>query len=315
MSAVVAQRTPTAGRRAVGAGGMAGRPGRRRHRLTGLWFVAPFLGVFAFVFVAPLLYTVYLSLFRTQLIGGTSFAGAANYAQVFTDPKFWEGLGRVALFLAVQVPIMLALALVAAMAIDTARVAGLRFFRIALFLPYAVPGVAAVLMWGFIYGQRFGLAGNINDLIGYRLLDPLSQQWLLVGIGNIVTWSFVGYNMLILYSSLRSVPTELYEAAALDGANQRQIVRHIKIPAVQGSIVIAVIFSIIGSFQLFNEPNILQTLVPNLISTYYTPNMYAYNLSFIGQQTSYAAALAIVMGVVTALIAYAVQLRGNRESS
>lgn len=287
---------------------------RVRKRWTGMWFVAPFLAVFAFVFLAPVAYSVYLSLFQDKLVGGNSFVGLDNFVKVFSDPKFWDGAGRVTLFLAVQVPIMLLLSLIAALVIDSARAHGIRFFRIALFLPYAVPGVAAVLMWGFMYGERFGLAGNINDLLGSTTITPLTPQWILVSIGNIVTWSFMGYNMLILYSSLRAIPTDLYEAAGLDGAGQLRITWSIKLPALQGSIVIATIFSIIGSFQLFNEPNILKTVVPNLISTYYTPNMYAYNLSFVGQQVNYAAAVAIVMGVATAIIAYVVQLRGNREA-
>ena len=88
----------------------------------------------------------------------------------------------------------------------------------------------------------------------------------------------------------------------------------IKIPALRGAIVIATIFSIIGTFQLFNEPNILRVLAPNVITTYYTPNMYAYNLSFAGQQFNYSATVAIVMGLLTAIIAYVVQLRGSREA-
>ncbi len=287
------------------------RPRRSARSFTGLLFTAPFLAVFAFVFVTPVIYAAYLSLFRDRLVGGRTFVGVENYAQVLGDPKFWEGLGRVALFLAVQVPVMLTLAMVAALAVDSARLYGTGFFRIAIFLPYAVPGVVAVLMWGFMYGERFGLAGNINELLGSQVLQPLTPQWILVAIGNIVTWQFVGYNMLIFYSSLKTIPTELYEAAAIDGAGQLRIVRAIKVPALRGAIVIATIFSIIGSFQLFNEPNILRTIVPNVISTYYTPNMYAYNLSFVGQQVTYAATVAIVMGVVTGVIAYVVQLRGQ----
>lgn len=289
---------------------------QRRHKMrwTGVWFVAPFLVVFAFVFVAPLVYSIYLSLFQTKFIGGTSFVGIENYLKVLQDDAFWSALGRVSLFLLVQVPIMLVLATIAAMFLDSSRVKGVQFFRIVLFLPYAVPGVAAVLIWGFMYGERFGLAGNLNDFLGSRFFIPLSAEWLLPSIGNIVTWSFVGYNMLILYSALKNIPNELYEAAEMDGANPFHIMWHIKLPAVRGALVIAVIFSIIGSFQLFNEPNVLQTIVPTLISTSYTPNMYAYNLSFVGQQTNYAAALSIVMGVITAAIAYIVQLRGNREA-
>ena len=93
------------------------------------------------------------------------------------------------------------------------------------------------------------------------------------------------------------------------------MIRHIKMPAIQGSIAVALIFSIIGSFQLFNEPSILQKLAPNSITTYFTPNLYTYNLSFSGQQYNYAAAVAIIMGVFTMVIAYVVQLRGTRKDA
>jgi multiple sugar transport system permease protein len=109
------------------------------------------------------------------------------------------------------------------------------------------------------------------------------------------------------------IPTELFEAAAIDGAGTFRVIRSVKLPAIRGAIVIATIFSIIGSFQLFNEPNIMRNLVPNIIGTFYTPNMYAYNLSFAGQQYNYSATVAIVMGVITAVIAYVVQLRGSRK--
>ena len=287
----------------------------RRRSFVGLGFVAPFLAVFAFVLVIPVGYSLYLSLFQDKLIGGRSFVGLDNFTRLFADPKFWDGLGRVSLFLAVQVPVMLGLALVAALAIDSGRLRGASFFRISVFLPYAVPGVVAVLMWGFMYGDQFGLAANINSLIGSQVLQPLTPKWILLAIGNIVTWEFVGYNMLIFYSALRSVPGELYEAAAIDGAGSWRVVFSIKLPALRQAIVIATIFSIIGSFQLFNEPNILRTLIPSVISTYFTPNMYAFNLSFAGQQYTYAATLAIVMGVFTAVIAYVVQLRGSREAN
>ena len=205
---------------------------------------------------------------------------------------------------------MLALSLIAALALDSARLHGAGFFRIAIFLPYAVPGVVAALIWGFIYGDQFGLTGIVNDLLGTQSRAVQLPSWILASIGNIVTWEFMGYNMLIFYAALRVVPTELYEAAEIDGAGQFRTIFSIKLPALRGAIVIATIFSIIGSFQLFNEPNLLKTLAPNVISSYFTPNMYAYNLSFAGQQFNYAATVAIVMGVITAVIAYIVQVRG-----
>ncbi|MBP2329735.1 multiple sugar transport system permease protein [Kibdelosporangium banguiense] len=287
---------------------------RRRRQWRGWLFVAPFLLVFALVFLTPVIYAFGLSLYRTQaFFGGSAFVGFDNYALVFADTKFWESFVRVVLFLAIQVPIMLLLALVAALAIDSARLHASGFFRIVIFLPYAVPAVVATLMWGFMYGENFGLAADLNHLFGTNAIKPLSGDWMLASIGNIVTWEFVGYNMLIFYSALKVIPTDLFEAAAIDGAGTFRTILSIKLPALRPALMVATIFSIIGSFQLFNEPNILRTLVPNVISTFYTPNMYAYNLSFGGQQYNYSATVAIVMGVLTAVIAYVVQLRGARK--
>jgi multiple sugar transport system permease protein len=292
----------------------AGVPAMRRPRRDwrGWMFVAPFLAAFLLAIVAPIGYAAYLSLYRRQLIGGNSFVGLDNYVQLLQDASFWQGLARVALFLAVQVPIMLLLALAAALAIDSARLHAAGFFRIVIFLPYAVPAVVAVLMWGFIYSDKFGLTASLNDLLGSQVLTPFDGSWMLASIGNIVTWEFAGYNMLIFYATLRTVPADLIEAAQLDGAGAFRIIRSVKLPALRGAAVITTIFSIIGSFQLFVEPIILKPLAPNVLTTDYTPNMYAYFTSFAGQQNNYSAAIAIVLGVVTAAIAYVVQLRGTR---
>ncbi|WP_445343798.1 carbohydrate ABC transporter permease [Bifidobacterium sp. ESL0819] len=275
--------------------------------------MGPFVLVFVFVFVLPVLYAIYLSLYEKRMIGGNVFVGLANYVRLIKDGQFWSSVGRVAIFTVVQVPIMLFLAALMALALDSLKLHGTRFFRISTFLPYAVPAVVAALMWGFIYGTKYGMIGSLNQWLGTHI-DVLQPSVLLAAIGNINTWEFTGYNMLIFYSSLSTVPHSLYEAAAIDGASEWQIVRNIKIPELKSSLVITVIFSIIGSFQLFNEPSVLQTMVPgNAITTYYTPNMYAYNLSFMGGQSNYAAALAIVMAIITMVAAYAVQLRGMKE--
>ncbi|MET8291604.1 carbohydrate ABC transporter permease [Streptomyces sp. NPDC048448] len=291
-------------------------PGKRdRRSWTGWGFIGPFAVVFAFVFLAPIAYSIYLSLFRDKLIGGTSFVGLDNYQQALQDQQFWDSLARVSLFLVIQVPIMLGIALFVALTLDSGRLYGRDFFRISIFLPYAVPAVVATLMWGFMYGTRFGLVGDINSAFDVTLPDPLSSNLILASIGNIVTWEFVGYNMLIFYSALRVIPQSLYEAAEIDGAGQIRVITAIKLPAIRGALVIATIFSIIGSFQLFNEPSILRPLARNAITTDYTPNFYTYSLSFNGQQHNYSAAVAIIMGLITMVIAYVVQLRGMRKGA
>ncbi|MEV5891687.1 carbohydrate ABC transporter permease [Nonomuraea fuscirosea] len=287
---------------------------KRRRSPIGLAFIAPFGTLFALVFVVPILYAAYLSLFQDKLVGGNTFVGFANYVKLVQDPQFWDGAGRVVWFTVVQVPIMLFFAMALALALDSMRLHGARFLRVTIFLPYAVPAIVSTLMWGFLLGVKYGLFGSLNRALGTDL-DPFAPGTTLISIGVMVTWAFTGFNMLIFYAALKAVPRELYEAAAIDGAGEFQIVRRIKLPALRGSLVVTIIFSIIGTFQMFNEPQILPSMVANSgVTTFYTPNLYAYNLAFTGSQQGYAAALALVMAAITIAVAYAVQIRGLRNA-
>lgn len=279
---------------------------------TAYLFLAPFIAVFAVSIVIPLGYALWLSFFRRQMVGGTVFVGFGNYLRAFGDALLHDGVLRVLVFLAVQVPVMIGIALFVALAIDSGRLAGSKIIRIGLFLPYAVPAVVAALMWGYIFGGQFGLAAQVFGFFGLQTPDFLGPGLMLSSVGNVVTWSFVGYNMLIFYAALRAIPADIYEAAAIDGANEWHTAWFIKLPALRPALTLALIFSVIGSLQLFNEPSILQALRPSVITTNWTPNLYAYNLSFSGGQTNYAAAVAMLLGGVTVAIAYVVQLGSRR---
>ena len=217
------------------------RVNRHRADWRGWKFMWPFALVFTFVFIIPILYAIYISFFQKQMVGGTQFVGISNYIRLFHDQQFWSSVGRVALFTCVQVPIMLFLSAAMALALDSMKLHGAKFFRISTFLPYAVPAVVSTLVWGFMYGAKYGLVGSLNDWLGTNL-DVLSPNVLLAAIGNIVTWEFTGYNMLIFYSSLSTIPHSLYEAASIDGASEWQIVKSIKLPELKGSLAITVIF-------------------------------------------------------------------------
>jgi multiple sugar transport system permease protein len=119
--------------------------------------------------------------------------------------------------------------------------------------------------------------------------------------------------MIVMYAALRAVPQELYEAAEIDGAGQIRLAWSIKIPAIRPAILLTVIFSTIGSFQLFNEPSLLHNLAPNAISSSFTPNYYAYNVAFVNQDINYAAAIAFVLGFVVMIVSYVVQLSTARR--
>ena len=280
---------------------------------TGWLFVTPFLLVFAAFFIVPLVYSAYLSLFTSQLVGGDVFSGLANYSRALQDPAFWDGLRRVAIFLVVQVPIMIGASTLLALALDSGRLRGGKVVRMLVFLPYAVPSVVATLMWGYLYGADFGLISQIFDAVGLSSPDLLSPGNILGSTMNIVCWEFIGYHMIVMYAALRSVPAELYEAADMDGAGQFRIAWSIKLPALRPALMLSVIFSIIGSFQLFNEPNLLFNIAPNAIGTDFTPNLYAYTLAFRNQEINYAAAIAFLLGIVIMIVSFVVQSATNRK--
>ncbi|MEV4290727.1 sugar ABC transporter permease [Nonomuraea bangladeshensis] len=302
---------------AMTAAPTGGPPRRRGRRPRGSWagplFVAPFLLLFLVLFLAPLAYAAYLSLFQNRLIGGTTFVGLDNYVTALQDPLLLKGVGRVALFFVIQVPVMLLLSLLFALALDSGLMRLARVVRLGVFVPYAVPSVVASLMWGYLYGPDYGPFAQLGRALSLPVPRFLSEDWMLPSLANIVTWEFVGYNMILLYAALRAVPQELYEAAAMDGAGAWRIAWSVKLPALRPALLLALVFSVIGSFQLFNEPNLLQRLAPDVIDSAYTANLYSYSLAFTSQQINYAAAVSFLLGLVIVIVSYAVLLTANRR--
>src|SRR5690554_5033051 len=285
----------------------------RKQQLVAYGFILPFFVVFAAMFIAPLAYSGYLSLFVKRLVGDLTFVGFENYLRALLDSRFHEGLGRTALILVTQVPIMLGLALFFALALDSGRARGSKTLRLLIFLPYAVPGVVAVLLWGYLYGQEFGLVAQIIAATGLPPTNLLSDSLILFSIMNIITWAFVGYNMIVMYAALKSIPAELYEAAEIDGASQWRLAWSVKIPIIRPAILLTTIFSVIGSFQIFNEPKLLVEIAPTGITQSFTPNYYAFNVAFVNQDIYYAAAIAFLLGFVIMIVSYVVQLSTQRR--
>lgn len=272
------------------------------HKGAILFFVAPFTLLFLLFYLIPIGYAIWQSLLVVEREGTFGeakevFGGLTQYILVFQNEAFWTSVGRVLLFGIVQVPVMLGLALLFALLLDSPLLKGKKFFRLAFFVPYAVPGVIAAIMWGFLYSPNLSpftvLTGNI---------DFLSAELVLWAIANVVTWVFVGYNMLIIYSALLAIPTEMYEAARLDGAGQFRIAWSIKIPMVRPSLVLTAILSIIGTLQLLAEPQVFRSFSSAVTSTY-TPNMTIYATSAI-PNVSLAAAFSVVLALATFVLSF-----------
>lgn len=289
---------------------------KSRQSITGWLFMIPFLIVVLAFLIAPLGYALYLSTQADTLVGGQEFVGFENYIFSLTDPIFLEGVKRVFIFGLIQIPIMLFLSTVGALVIDVINTRLSRTFRLIAFMPYAVPGVVAALMWGFLYSESFGPFVGIAESLGAKDFNFFSLKVFIYSISNIVTWAWTGYNMIIIYSALQGLSREVYEAAIVDGATQVQIAIRVKLPAIKNAILLTTIFAIIGTMQIFTEPRILARYT-NAVSNGYTPNIYSFNLAFAQSQFNYAAAvsftLALVVFVVTSIVLAATRRKGRVE--
>ena len=194
----------------------------RQHRKTALLFLAPFLTVFVAFYLTPVVYAIYLSLFIRKRVGiGPAkevFGGLANYIRAVQDGDFLNGLKNMFVFGVVQVPVMLGLAILLALLLAESRGIFMKVCRTAFFMPYGIPSAIGALIWGYLYSPNLSPFNQVLGALHGGTIDFLSPGVVLYSIANIVTWTWTGYNMITLFAALQNIPSELYEAARVDGA-------------------------------------------------------------------------------------------------
>jgi multiple sugar transport system permease protein len=268
-------------------------------------FVTPAVVLYALVLLIPIGYTIYLSLEKAQVSGlglglGSRkqvFAGLGNYASALSDAAFLSSLLRVVIYSLILVPVMLGLALLFALLLDARRVRFQRFSRLAIFLPYAVPIVIASLLWGFLYLPTVSPFPVILAKVGLSMPNLFATNVTLLSVANVGVWGGTGFNMIVMYTSLRAVPSELYEAARIDGASQLQIALRVKIPMIAPALVLTGVFSLIATLQVFSEPETMRPLT-NTISPVWVPLMRIYDLAFNQNNAYEASALSVIIAAV-----------------
>ena len=281
----------------------------KHQAISGWLFALPFFLLFLLVFVAPIVASIRSALFTTRASGGGLYGGGTS-EEVFVGleyfivaasiPDFWAGIGRVFLFGIIQIPIMIGVALMLALLIDSFLVRRPGFWRLTYFLPYAIPGLVAAIVWGYLYIPEVSpVANSFGSLDGSPFF--LSPSIILWSMANMTTWTYTGYNMLIFLAALQSIPGDLYEAARIDGASGWQITTKIKVPLVRSAALLAILLSIVGTVQLFNEPVVMQNLA-SWMPNGYTPMMLAYN-TMMGQITPSGSGMASAISILMALIA------------
>ncbi|SMH33634.1 multiple sugar transport system permease protein [Rathayibacter oskolensis] len=283
-----------------------------RSRTAPYFFSAPAMILYLAFTVVPLFYALGTSFFAQRLTGGgilgtkeSVFVWFENYAKVFTDASLVAGLGRLAIYGLIAVPLTLGLALLFALLLDAQGTRFTRFGRTAIFIPYAVPGVVAALMWGFMYLPSTSPFSYVTRSLGLGSIPFLEQEGLYGSIANITIWGGIGFNMLVIYTALRSIPNELVEAARIDGASETQIALRVKVPLVGPALILTAIFALLGALQLYGEPAMLMPLT-NTISTTWAPLMSIYRDAFVLDNLSSASASSMILAIGTAAVSLAV---------
>lgn len=289
-------------------------PTRRRFsahpRATPYLFLLPTILLFAVFTCYPYVYALWLSLTRSQG-GQTLFAGLDNYVRLAQDPLFYTALWNTFVILIVQVPIMLALAVLLAVAFNSVLLKFRALWRTLYFVPIVMGLVAYGILFRALFSSEDGFVNQILGAVGIGPIPWLSDPfWAKITIVIAMTWHYTGQSAIIYLAQLQSIPTELYEAASVDGAGARQRFWHVTLPGLRPALVLTVILSTIGTLQLFDEPYVLTNGGP--VNATLTVGMYLYQNGFKYFDFGYASAIGYALTIIIGLISL-LQLRLFRE--
>jgi cellobiose transport system permease protein len=274
-------------------------------------YIAPFFILFAIFGIFPLLYTGWVSLTDRNLLDPTwSFIGLRNYSELVRDEYFWNAVeNTLGIWVLSTIP-QLVLALVIAHVLNRSlRVR--TFFRMSILLPQVTSLVAVALIFTQLFGYRYGLVNYLLNQVGIENVNWEAgriSSW--VALSTMVTWRWVGYNALLYLAAMQSIPDELYEASAVDGARSWRQFLHVTVPMIRPTIIFTVIISTIGGLQLFTEPFLFQPVKSGSTGgsgrQYQTVAMYLYEKAFGGTQFDfgYAAAIAWCLFLLIAVISF-----------
>ena len=233
------------------------RLSRMDHRFSPYLYVAPFFVLFLVIGMFPLAYTAYVSVHDWSLLGGKGeFVGLDNFREVLSSPYFTKQLvNTISIFLISSVPQIL-IALVLAGLLDN-QLRGRTLWRMSILLPFVVSPVAVAIIFGSLFGDRYGLVNQVLNAVGIDNIawhtNRLASH---VAIASMVNWRWTGYNALIFLAAMQAVPRELYESAAIDGAGRIRQFVSITVPMIRPTMIFVIITSTIGGLQIFAEPRL-----------------------------------------------------------
>jgi len=276
---------------------------QRRERWNFYLFTSPWLIGFLIFVLFPIGYSLYLSFTEYDVVTKPVFIGLDNYAKLVADPLFWKSLSNTVVYSALHLPLTLALALILALLLNR-DLRGSSFFSGIFYLPGVIPIVSTSLMWMWIFNLKWGILNILMRAVGLKAIPWLGNEfWSKPALVVMSLW-WVGTNMLIYLASLKDVPSELYEASEVDGANPWIQFWRITLPLISPTILFTLILGVIGSFQVFTQSHIMTQGGPQDATLFLV--LYLYNNAFrwlhMGYSSTIAWALFLIVLVMTLVI-------------
>lgn len=285
-------------------------------QVMGYLFILPYLIFLGALIAYPFGFAVWMSFYDYFFAAPGAeverpFVGLENYRTlIFEDGTFWTAVGNIIVFIVINVPLTVALALVLATALN-AKLPGRAFFRTSYYVPYVTASVAVIAVWGYLFLS----SGLVNRIMGDLAPEPswlINRTWAMIVIALLVTWKNLGYYVLLYLAALQNVPGQLYEAAEVDGAGTFSKFWYITVPALRPVTLLVVILSTIIGANLFTEPYLLtngggpqnQTL---------SPILYMYTEGIVQANAGYGAAIGVTLSLVVLAIAAAQRYVLERE--
>lgn len=283
------------------------RLGRWDVKFSPYLFISPFFILFALVGLFPLAYTGWVSVHEWDLIGGQgNWVGLTNFVFVLQQRQFWIALrNTVSIFLLSAIPQLVFATLIAAV-LDM-NIRNKTLWRMSVLLPFIVMPVAVALIFGSMFGERYGLVNTTLAHIGIGPIlwhtDPLASQ---VAIATMVNFRWTGYNALILLAGMQAIPRDLYESAAIDGAGALRRFFWITIPQLRPTVIFVIITATIGGLQIFDEPRLYDQIgLGGADQQWMTMTIYLYKLGWTQLNFGRAASVAWLLFLVIIVIGLA----------
>lgn len=293
----------------------------RREAIWAYIFISPWIVGFLVFTFGPMIASFFLAFTQYNIITPPVWIGTQNYQKIFEDPLFWQSLKVTFTYAAMSLIPGLVLGLSLAMLLN-ANVPGIAVWRTIYYLPSIISGVAVAILWAFILNPRFGVVNWLLSIVGIKGPGWLSStKWALPGLAIMSLWG-VGGGMILYLAGLQGIPTALYDAAKVDGANAWNRFWHVTLPMISPVIFYNLVMGTIGTFQYFTAAYVMTNGGPNNATLFY--NLHLYNNAFRYSQMGYASGLAWILFVIVlfftllifrssaAWVYYEGQLKGRR---